>query len=85
MVLEHKQTVIGTDALDFSLQRRGDLSRDSIGDDGNSLFPSQPETNIDRIACAGDQFGINRMEVGAIRHIEGCENYAEIERRQTPR
>src|SRR2546430_10458952 len=24
------------------------------------------------------------MEIGAIRHTEGCENYAEIERRQTP-
>jgi len=25
------------------------------------------------------------MEIGAIRHIESCENYSEIERRQTPR
>jgi universal stress protein A len=24
------------------------------------------------------------MEISSIRHIEGCENYAEIERRQTP-
>jgi hypothetical protein len=24
------------------------------------------------------------MEISAIGHIEGCENYAEIERKQTP-
>jgi len=41
--------------------------------------------DIDGIARTGDQFRINRMEIGAIRHTEGCENYAEIERRQTPR
>src|SRR5207244_1116266 len=77
-------SVIRTDALDFFLQGRGDLARDSVGDDGDSLFRFQSKTNIDRVPCTGDQFRINRAEIGAIRHTEGCENYAEIERRQTP-
>src|ERR1700751_3492953 len=85
MMLEHKQRVIRTDALDFSLQRRGDLARDSVGDDSDPLLRLQSKTNIDRVPCAGNQFWINRMEIRAVGHIESCENYAEIPRRQTLR
>jgi hypothetical protein len=83
MMLEHKQTVIRTDALDFSSQRGSDLARDSVGDDRDALLRFQSKTNIDCVPCAGDQFRINRMEVSAIGHTESCQNYAEIERWQT--
>src|SRR6266481_6272314 len=82
MMLEHEQAVLRANALDFSLQRRGNLARSSIGDDGDPLLRLQSKTNLDRIACARDQFRINRMEISAIRHTESCENYAEIQRRQ---
>src|SRR5438105_7664890 len=84
-MLQNKQAVLRADALDFSLQRRGNVARDGVGDDRDPLVPLQSEANINGIARAGDQFRINRMEIGAIGHIESCENYSEIERRQTPR
>src|SRR5205807_9902409 len=82
MMLEHKQTVIRTNALDFSLQRGSDLARDSVRDDRDPLLRFQSETNIDRVARAGDQFQINRVELSAIGHTENVQNYAEFERKQ---
>ena len=38
MVLEHKQTIIGANALDFFLQCRGDLARDTVGNDRDPLL-----------------------------------------------
>jgi hypothetical protein len=82
MMLEHEQAVLRANALDFSLQCRGNPARDRVGDDRESLLPFQSQTNIDRVARARDQFRINRMEISAIGHTESCENYAEIKRRQ---
>jgi len=42
------------DALDFSLQRRGNVARDGVGDDRDPLVPLQSEANINGIARAGD-------------------------------
>src|SRR6266487_3157243 len=81
-MLEHEQAVLRANALDFSLQGRGNLARCNVGDDGDPLRPFQSKTNIDRVARAGNQFRINRMEISAIGHTESCENYAEIQRRQ---
>jgi len=64
------------------LQRGSDLARDSVRDDRDPLLRFQSETNIDRVARAGDQFQINRVEVSAIGHTESVQNYAEFERRQ---
>src|SRR5262245_63525555 len=66
MMLENEQAVLRTDTLDFSLQRRGDLTRHSISDDRDSLLQSQSKTNIDRVPCARYQFRINWLEINAI-------------------
>ena len=67
-MLEHKEAVIGTDALDLSLQCRGNLPRGSVGDNGDPLLRLQSKTHLDRVACTGKQFRINWMEISAIGH-----------------
>ena len=54
--------------LAAALQGRGDLARDSVGHDRDPLFRFQSKTNINRVPCTGDQFRINRMEIGSIGH-----------------
>jgi len=68
MMLEHKETVIGTDAFDLSLECRGNLPRGSVGDNSDALLRLQSKTHLDRVAGAREQFRINWMEISAIGH-----------------
>jgi hypothetical protein len=68
MMLEHEQAVLRANALDFSLQCRGNPARDRVGDDRESLLRFQSQTNIDRVARTREQFRVNRVKINAIGH-----------------
>ena len=52
----------------FCLQCGRDLSRRFVGDNGDALVGSQPETDADGVARAGGQFGVNCVGEKSIRH-----------------
>src|SRR5260370_20474391 len=70
MVFEGKQAVVRADALDFGLQRRRDVARHFIRDDGDAFVGFESKANLNSVARTGRKFGVNRIDGETVRHLE---------------